>query len=106
MIEEMIKESYISMWKKLPNDAIKVRVARPSVLSASKELFDDYKKGKINWDEFEIRFRKEIFSNQKAMTELKRLKQLSQKKDVYLICYEKKYPCHRFILVDLIEELK
>ena len=34
----MIKESYISMWNKLPTDAIKVRVARPSVLSASKEL--------------------------------------------------------------------
>jgi uncharacterized protein YeaO (DUF488 family) len=106
MIEEMIKESYISMWKKLLNDAIKVRVARPSVLSASKVLFDDYKKGEINWDEFEIRFRKEILSNQKAMVELKRLKQLSQEKDVYLICYEKEYPCHRFILVDLIKELK
>lgn len=101
----MIKESYISMWNKLPNDAIKVRVARPSVLSASKELFNDYKKRKINWEEFEVRFRKEILDNPNAIAELKRLKELSQEKDVYLICYEKNYPCHRFILIDLIKEL-
>jgi len=101
----MIKESYISVWNTLPNDAIKIRVARPSILSASKELLYDYKKGRINWQEFEGRFRKEIVSNPKAMAELKRLKALSQEKDVYLICYEKHYPCHRFILVDLINEL-
>jgi uncharacterized protein YeaO (DUF488 family) len=102
----MIKESYISMWNKLPSDAIKVRVARPSVLSPSKELFYDYKEGWINWREFENRFRKEIISSPKAIAELKRLKELSQEKDVYLICYEKNYPCHRFILIDLIKELK
>jgi uncharacterized protein YeaO (DUF488 family) len=102
----MIKESYISMWKKLPEDTIKVRVARPSVLSASKELLSDYKQGRIAWQEFEGRFRKEIISNPKAVAELKRLKALSQDKDVYLICYEKNYPCHRFILIDLINEIQ
>jgi len=94
------------MWNKLPYDAIKVRVARPSVLSASKELLNDYKKERITWQEFEARFRKEIRSNPKAMAELKRLKGLSQEKDVYLICYEKNHPCHRFILIDLINELQ
>jgi len=101
----MIKESYISMWNKLPKDVIKVRVARPSVLSASEGLLHDYKNGRITWREFEARFRKEIQSNPKAMAELKRLKELAAKKDVYLICYEKNYPCHRFILMDLINEL-
>lgn len=93
------------MWNTLPQDAIKVRVARPSVLSASKELLYDYKKGRTPWQEFEARFRKEIRSNPRAMTELKRLKALSKENDVYLICYEKNYPCHRFILIDLINEL-
>jgi uncharacterized protein YeaO (DUF488 family) len=102
----MIKESYISIWNKLPTDAIKVRVARPSILSPSKELLYDYKEGKINWREFEVRSRKEILSNPKAVAELNRLKELSKEKDVYLICYEKNYPCHRFILIDLIKELK
>ena len=93
------------MWNKLPKDAIKVRVARPSVLSASKKLLYDYKEGRINWQEFENRFRKEIINNPKAIAELKRLKELSLKKEVYLICYEKNYPCHRFILINLIKEL-
>jgi uncharacterized protein YeaO (DUF488 family) len=102
----MIKESYISMWNKLPSDSMKVRVARPSVLSPSKELFYDYKEGRISWQEFENRFRKEMKDSPKAIAELKRLKELSQDKDVYLICYEKNYPCHRFILIDLLKELQ
>ncbi|MBN2600100.1 MAG: DUF488 domain-containing protein [Candidatus Thermoplasmatota archaeon] len=101
----MLKESYISMWNTLSPDAVKIRVARPSVLSASKELLTDYKTGRITWQEFETRFRKEITTNSKALAELKRLKALSQQKDVYLICYEKNPPCHRFILLDLIREL-
>jgi uncharacterized protein YeaO (DUF488 family) len=101
----MLKESYISRWKALPEEAMKVRVARPSILSASKELLYDYKQGRIDWKEFEGRFRKEILGNPKAVAELKRLKELSKEKDVYLICYEKNYPCHRFILMDLIKEL-
>lgn len=102
----MIKESYISMWNKLPLDAIKIRVARPSILSASLDLFHDYKRGRINWEEFDVRFRKEILNNPKAIAEMKRLKELSKDKDVYLMCYEKNYPCHRFILLDLIKDLK
>lgn len=102
----MIKESYISMWNKLPTNAVKVRVARPSILSASEGLLHDYKEGRISWKKFEERFRKEILSNQRAVAELKRLKELSEEKDVYLICYEKNYPCHRFILMDLIREIK
>jgi uncharacterized protein YeaO (DUF488 family) len=101
----MITESYISMWKNLPADAVKVRVARPSILSASKALFWDYKEGRISWQEFEVRFRKEILSNPDAVAELHRLKELSKEKVVYLICYEKTFPCHRFILLDLINEL-
>jgi uncharacterized protein YeaO (DUF488 family) len=99
----MITESYISKWKDLPKEAIKVRVARPSVLSASLGLFQDYKQGRITWQEFDVRFRKEFLSNPKAVAELKRLKALSNNHDVYLMCYEKNPPCHRFILLELIK---
>lgn len=104
----MIKESYIANWKNLPKtgDAYLVRVARPSILSPSKELLHAYKVGVIDWLEYEKRFRSEILNNPKAISELKHLKTISRFKDVYLICYEKKYPCHRFILIDIIETLK
>ena len=101
-----MKESDISKWNKLPHDAVKVRVARLSVLSASKELLNNYKKRRITWQEFEARFGKEIRINPKTMVELKRIKGLTQEKEVYLICYEKNYPCHRFILIDLINKLQ
>ena len=101
----MIKESYVSMWKKLPVDAVKVRVARPSVLSPSLGLFHMYREGRISWEAFDTLFRKEVLGNPKAVAELKRLKQLSLEKDVYLICYEKTFPCHRFILLDLMKTL-
>jgi uncharacterized protein YeaO (DUF488 family) len=104
-VDTMLKESYISHWKNLPADAIKIRVARPSILSASKDLLTAYKSGRISWEVFETRFRKEIQSNPKAIAELYRLKDLSKTNDVYLICYEKTSPCHRFILLDMIQNL-
>ena len=102
----MLKESYISNWKNLPEDAIKIRVARPSILGPSEKLLWDYKNGKINWQEYKIQFRLEIISNPEAMKELDRISALSKTKDVYLICYEKEYPCHRFILIDIIKEME
>ena len=104
-VDTMLKESYIARWKTLPADAIKIRVARPSILSASKDLLTTYKSGRITWEAFETRFRKEIQSNPKAIAELYRLKDLSKTNDVYLICYEKTSPCHRFILLDMIQNL-
>lgn len=62
-------------------------------------------KGKINWPEYERRFRKEILSNPKALAKLKEIKRLVEEKDVRLICYEKNPLCHRFILIDLIKDL-
>ena len=91
--------------KKYPDDEVKVRVARPSVLSPSKELLSDYKKGLIDWNGYDKIFRAEILANGKAMKKLKEIAKLSQEKDVRLICYEKNPPCHRFILINLIEEI-
>ncbi len=102
----MILEGYIANWKNYPKDEIKIRVAIPSVLSPNKELLKDYKEGKINWKTYEERFKKEIEKNPKAIKKLREIKKLSETKNVRLICYEKHYPCHRFILIDLIKEVK
>ena len=101
----MLKEGYIGKWKKYPKDEVKIRVARPSVLGPSLKLLKDQKEGKIDWNEYTRRFRKEILSNPKALAKLKEVKKLAEDKDVRLICYEKNPPCHRFILVDLINSL-
>jgi uncharacterized protein YeaO (DUF488 family) len=99
----MLRETYIANWNKV--NGKKIRVARPSVLSPSLKLFKDFKGGKITWEEYEERFKSEILQNPTAMQRLIEIKDLSKIEDVFLICYEKKPPCHRFILMDIIKGL-
>ena len=68
-----ILEGYIAKWKKYPENEIKIRVARPSVLGPSKELLRDYKDGKIDWVGYEERFRGEMKLNREAINKLKEL---------------------------------
>lgn len=102
----MILEGYIANWRKYPEDEVKVRVARPSILAPSFRLLSDYKTGKINWGEYEIRYREEIYQNPNAVKRILEIAHLSKEKNVRLICYEKNPPCHRFILIELIVRLQ
>ena len=114
----MLKESYVAKLKTLPKDAIKIEVGYPSIFAPSETLLSEFneiksklmKKGKTEpearkraWKkiDFEERFRKEIESRPEVIDKLKEIKRLSEKKDVYLYCYCGRYPCHRFILMDL-----
>jgi uncharacterized protein YeaO (DUF488 family) len=58
----------------------------------------------LNWQEYQKRYRKEISENHEALKLLQKIKTISQHKDVYLICYEKQFPCHRFILLDMLQK--
>jgi uncharacterized protein YeaO (DUF488 family) len=119
----MLKESYIAKLDTLPKDAIKIAVGYPSVFSPSDTLLREFneikstlmKKGvaepdarKKAWQQtdFEKRYRKEIESKPDVIIKLKEIKELAGKKDVFLYCYCGKYPCHRFILIDIIEHLE
>lgn len=99
-----LKEGYIGKWSRYAKDEVKIRVARPSVLAPSERLLKRWKGGKIDWAEYERRFREEILSNP-AVAKLREIKKLAEEKDVRLICYEKNPPCHRFILIDMVREL-
>ena len=98
-------EGYIAQWKNYPKDEIKVRVARPSILAPSKELFNEMKEGLITLASFEERFTKQIRENPEAMMALRHYAAISKTQDVRLICYEKNPPCHRFILMDMIQSI-
>jgi uncharacterized protein YeaO (DUF488 family) len=104
----MLLEGYLAKLKSYPENECKIIVTRTahSILAPSKELFEDYKNGKIDWEEYEKRFRKEIYANPQAIDYLKRLSLFAKTCNVRLICYEKKYPCHRFILMDMISEIE
>lgn len=103
----MLKESYLAVMKNLPKDAVKIVVTRTagSVLSPSWDLLKDYKNGKINWDGYVERFKQEM-NNDTCIAEMMKIKLMSKNRDIYLVCYEKSYPCHRFLLVDMINNLR
>lgn len=119
----MLKESYVAKLKTLPKDAIKIEVGYPSFFAPSETLLSKFNEIKSNlmkkgivepearkraWKQtdFENRYRREIESKPKAFEKLNEIKELSKDKDVYLYCYCGKYPCHRFILIDMIEKLE
>jgi uncharacterized protein YeaO (DUF488 family) len=103
----MLKESYLSAMKNLSKDSIKIIVTRSagSKLSPSWQLLKDYKCGKIDWNGYVKRFKTEM-DNESCIAEMKQIKEIAKSRQVYLICYEKKYPCHRFLLIDMINSLE
>ena len=116
----MLKETYLSklaITRQRHPDAEFVAVTRTahSVLAPSEKLLADYKKAEErlgdrwkawNLTNYEARYRKEISDNPEALKEIKRIKKSSYEKDIYLICYEKEPPCHRFILLDIIDKIR
>jgi len=125
-MEGELREGYIAKWNDYPEDEVKVRVARPSVLAPSKVLLAKFmatKKWFMEEDsevhgneevarkyawlyvDYDKRFREEIKKNSWAMSKLWEIKKLLRVRNVRLICYEKNPPCHRFILMKMIEEM-
>jgi len=71
-------------------------------LAPSFKLYREWKNKKLTWEEYERQFRKEKSEDPDAVKKMQEIKQISEKKDVFLLCNETEYPCHRFILVELI----
>jgi hypothetical protein len=120
-----LRQTYLSMKKKLPKDAETVLVMRGrgnDELAPSKELLDEYKRQEAEcaktekgsteaaWCAFEAvdyerRFRALIGGNPASRERLERLAAESRERDVFLICYEgEDKPCHRKLLLKIAEE--
>jgi uncharacterized protein YeaO (DUF488 family) len=109
----MLKETYYNQFKgwgtEIPKEAHKVFVMRShgSFLAPSWELLRDWQAERISWGEYEDRFRNEMLSSVEARAIMNDLKILSKNSDVYLICscHTTEKHCHRFILIDMINQL-
>ena len=75
------------------------------VLAPSRGLLADWKRGLTTWPEYTSRFREEIRGSPEAVAALRHIVEISRTNEVYLICWEKAPPCHRFILLDMAGEL-
>jgi uncharacterized protein YeaO (DUF488 family) len=102
----MLKESYLANAKNLPKNAVKIVVTRSAghMLSPSKTLLFGYKSGKVKWDEYVKTFTREM-DNPACVAIMREIKKIAETRDVFLICFEKEYPCHRFLLLDMINRL-
>ncbi len=92
--------------EKMNPGAVMINVTRSagSVLSPSWGLLNDYKAKRISWDGYIGRLVREM-ENPSSKAEMKRIGKLARTRDVYLVCYERKGNCHRFLLVDMIKKL-
>lgn len=84
----MLKETYLARMKQIARDnpdAAFIVVTRSAghVLSPSWKLLNDYKERRIDWAQYTERFRCEMDCDL-CREEMKRIRDLSQKKDVYL----------------------
>lgn len=115
----MLKETYFQILPKIkaknPN-AYYIAVSRKisdkvtvnehcMALAPSSKLFGDYYTHKIDWEEYTRRFLQEM-KNSKVQAEIKRIKEMAETRDVYLICWEKTGFCHRYLLIDMITGTK
>lgn len=86
----MLKESYLAVMHRLPRDSEKIVVTRTahSVLSPSRDLLNDYKQRKINWDGYVQRFKQEM-NNDVCIAAMRKIKWMAKSKDVYLLSTKK-----------------
>lgn len=69
-----------------------------SQLAPSRQLINEYSKGKLSWKEFARRYRQELASEQ-PQAELRRLAEIARAQVVTLLCFcEEERGCHRTLL--------
>ena len=89
-------------------DQIVVTRTAGHILAPSKELLEDWKNNKIDWEEYNERYLKEILNDPEKISKVKELaKRFRDGDKIRLICYEKDPShCHRSILQRLIKKYK
>ena len=72
-------------------------------LAPSSKLLNDYKRKRINWEEYIPRYNQEVLESHKESVKL--LAEMAMKKDITLLCYERTpEKCHRRLLAEECEK--
>ena len=104
----MIKTGYLAKIKKYPSQEDHILVMRNrgnNELAPGRKLLKKWKRGEVTWEEYEEIFRKKM-ENPESQARLDEIAgEVSEGKDVRLICFEgEDKPCHRHILKEIIEK--
>ena len=68
-------------------------------------LLEDWNNDRIRWKEYVERYFLQLYHDQRARSLLDEIISLSMERDVWLVGLEKTYPCHRFLLKQIIEKV-
>ncbi|UCD70890.1 MAG: DUF488 family protein [Syntrophobacterales bacterium] len=109
----MIKETYLSAKKRaIPKGDLIFDISGSgkgrrfiSPLAPSPMLMEDWNNNRIRWKEYVERYFLQLYHNQRARSLLDEIISISMQRDVWLIGLEKNYPCHRFLLKQIIEKV-
>jgi hypothetical protein len=109
----VIKETHLSAKKKtIPKgdlifDISGFRKGRRSIspLAPSRVLLEDWNNDRMRWKEYVERYFLQLYHDQRAGSLLDEIISISMERDVWLVGLEKEYPCHRFLLMQIIEKV-
>lgn len=112
----MIYTSYFAKLKYLPKDIVPISICgkcpewyegiQYKVLAPKYKFFMEWKKNKDN-DYYIEHFQKEVLDTLEVETVINRLYELSEGKDICLLCYEKPNDfCHRHLVANWLKENK
>ena len=75
------------------------------LLAPSRKLLEDWNEDRMKWKEYVERYFQQLYDDQRARNLLEEVISLSMEKDVWLVGLEKDYPCHRFLLKQIVEKV-
>lgn len=109
----MIRETYYSVKNKVVPagdrvfDISRFRKKKGDIspLAPSRELLDDWNQDRLRWKDYVERYYQELKERGEANKLIGEITDLAAKDDVWLVCMEKEYPCHRFLVIHIIEKI-
>jgi uncharacterized protein YeaO (DUF488 family) len=109
----MIKETYRAVKKKVVSqgdvvlDISRFRKKKGDVspLAPSRELLKDWNQDRIVWKDYVERYYQQLRENKAATSLIEEIAHLAAREDVWLVCMERGYPCHRFLVKEIVEKM-
>ncbi len=109
----MIKDTYYSVRKRVvPQGDVVFDISRfrkkkaaISPLAPSQDLLRDWNEDRIVWKEYVERYYQELKAKKEVDPLIGKIADLAAHEDVWLVCMEREYPCHRFLVKEVIERI-
>jgi len=109
----MIKETYLAVKKKVvPSGDVVFDISRftkkkgnISPLAPSQELLNEWNRDRIVWKDYVEKYYEELRENEEANSLIQEIANRAARDDIWLVCLERGYPCHRFLVKEIIERI-